>query len=166
ELQHPWSGATLEELFEAVSSATPCTAAWLWPARSPGQADSQLASLQQGLVQRGVTAEFHWLEQHELKPFSVAAGQRPRRAGDWHILLVPDPLQLKRLEQPPGLVIFWGQPRKGEMTTEFELAKRVALQHVGAVALLASEPNEAVRELAAAMQAVEEFWRRAQASAD
>jgi len=166
ELQHPWSGATLGELFEAVSSATPCTAAWLWPARSPGQADSQLASLQQGLVQRGVTAQFDWLDQHDLKPFSVAAWQRPRRAGDWHILLVPDPLQLERLEQPPGLVIFWGQPRKGEMTTEFELAKRVALQHVGAVALLASEPNEAVRELAAAMQAVEEFWHRAQASAD
>jgi hypothetical protein len=52
------------------------------------------------------------------------------------------------------------------MTTEFELAHRVALQHVGAVALLASEPNEAVRELAAAIQAVEEFWHRAEASAD
>jgi 2-amino-4-hydroxy-6-hydroxymethyldihydropteridine diphosphokinase len=166
ELKHPWSGATLGELFEAVSSATPFTAAWLWPAKLRDQAEFRLASLQQGLGQRGVRAQFHGLDRHDLNPFSVANWQRPGLAGDWHILLVPDPLQLKRLEQPPGLVILWGRPRKGEMTTEFELAYRAALQHVGAVALLDSEPNEAVRELAAAMQAVEEFWHRAEASAD
>ena len=166
ELKHPWSGATLGKLFEAISRATPYTAAWLWPVAHRDQTESLMVSLQQGLAQRGVTARFQWLEPGDFKPFAESRWQTPSRAGDWHILLVPDPLQLNRLQQPPGLVIAWGQRQKSQTTTEFELAHKVALQHVGAVALLALEPNEAVRELAAAMQAVEEFWHRAKASAD
>lgn len=163
ELRHPWSGATLGALAEAIVGAIPGTAVWLWPAASREEAERQLEPLREGLAQRGLAVRFQWSKPGDFEPF---AEPQPRlsAARDWHILLVQDPLQLTRLQQRPGLVIAWAPPQATPAMPQFELARRAALKHVGAVTLLTPDPTEAVRELAAAMQAVEEFWRPAGAA--
>ena len=166
DLRHPWSGATLGVLSQAITQAIPYTAAWLWPMESRDQVEKQLVPLQRELVQRGVTAHFQWLQPGDRKPFEAARWNPPAPAKDWRILLVPDSLQLQQLQQSPGLVIAWALPKSSQMKIEFELAREAALKHVGAVALLAPEQAEAVRELAAAIQAVTEFWRPAEAASD
>lgn len=158
ELRHPWSGATLAELAQAISGAVPRTAVWLWPEGSARQSGLAVTLLERELEQRGIAAQFRWLEPGNLERFTPGPGVAAGPAGDWHILLVQDPLQLNRLRFAPGLVAGWARPPAGCSASGNDQARRVAQEHVGAVVLLVPELTEAVRELSAALQAVGEFW--------
>lgn len=168
EMRHPWSGATLGELSRAIAQASPRTAVWLWPDETTAEAAGLLAEVQKQLCERGEAAHFLRTDSGEFQPDRLARWAGEAGSRDWHILLLADPLQLKRLSFRPGLVIGWNRPLgggslEGHSIAQAELALRdLALQkskeHVGAVVLLAPELAEAARELAAALQAVAEFW--------
>lgn len=174
ELRHPWSGASLGELAAAIGRSAPYLAVWLWP-NFAGDAPQRWRTIGAELAAAGVrSAEFLAagalpvpLELPNVPRSDSARAADSARAGsganaasgNWHILVVSDPLQLNMLPQRPGLMIGW-KGRAASPASAAESAERRAVQQsAGATVMLDHDRDEAGRELAAALTAAAEFWR-------
>lgn len=172
DLRHPWSGASLGELAAAIGRAVPFRAVWLWPNFAEAEQQRRWRTIRAQLPLAGVcSAEFLApvarpvnleLPSVQLSPTGVgqelADSAAPGARGNWHILVVSDPLQLTSLPERFGLMIGW-KCHSASPAPAAELADRKAVErNVGATIFVDQAREETGQELAAALTAVAEFW--------
>ncbi|MFN7574640.1 MAG: 2-amino-4-hydroxy-6-hydroxymethyldihydropteridine diphosphokinase [Planctomycetota bacterium] len=179
DMLHPWSGARLDQLAAAIGRATPFRAVWLWPNFDSQEQQRRWETIQAGLAATGIgPLEVQAARGDQgpgvglsLRPDGIttarsakepsvrANGANGANGANWHILVLPDPLQLSQLPWSPGLLIGWQQQPESRSEGVAAVAREAVRRHVGATVFVDEDMGETARELAAALTAVAEFWR-------